>query len=125
MTGKSQEILYICPMRIFRPFLIPMVFLVLAAGGCGDRLPSPKTAHRVIQKSFQKYGKKYKASDFGKHRVERVEISHVEELQKNLASVEANIQLNDGSIYRTRVTLQKKTFRWRSVAWENLGAPEN
>lgn len=108
------------PMRFFAVLLL----VTLTAGvavGCGSRLPSPQTAHKLVQKHFQKYGKKYKESDFGKYSLEKVEIVGVQEMQKNMANVEAYTYLGDGTVYWVGLTLQKKTFGWRSVAWETLG----
>jgi len=94
----------------------------LSLTACGGRLPSPETSQKVITKYFEKYGKKYRDSDFGRHRVERVEIEGIEEIQRKLASVKAFTYLSDeGPVYRVRFTFGKKSFRWRPQAWENLG----
>jgi len=84
-------------------------------------VPSPQKAHGKTHKHFQKYGKKYKDSDFGQHRIEKVEIASVKEIQKNLAEAEAYAYLADGIVYRVRVTLRKKPFGWKVVSWEALG----
>ncbi|MBI2083377.1 MAG: hypothetical protein HYT76_07375 [Deltaproteobacteria bacterium] len=103
-----------------RFFLYGVCLFILTA--CGGRLPSPHTAERVVTKHFKKYGKKYKETDFGRYKVEKVEIDHIEEIQKNLASVEAFTYLAEGSsVYRVRVTLQRKALGWRYQSWENLG----
>lgn len=99
--------------------MLTAAFLLVS---CGARLPSPQTAHRVVEKHFKKYGKKYKESDFGRHRLEKVEISSIQETQKGMSSVEAFTFLEGGSVYQVRVTLQKKPFGWRPLAWETLGA---
>lgn len=104
-----------------RFFLLTFSCLFILAA-CGGRLPSPKTSERVITKHFKKYGKKYKESDFGRYKVEKVEIDQIEEIQKNMASVEAFTYLSEGSsVYRVRVTLQRKALGWRYQSWENLG----
>lgn len=101
---------------------VALVFLVMfVIASCGGRTPSPQSAHGKVQKHFQKYGKKYKESDFGRSRLERVEIGSVREIQKRLAEVEAYAYLADGTVYRVRVTLRKKTFGWRVISWETLG----
>lgn len=97
--------------------LVPIVLLL----SCGDRLPAPKTAHRVVAKYFHGYGKKFKESDFGRHRTEKVEIKDIREMQKGMAEVEAYLFLNEGPAYWVSVSLRKKTFGWRAVAWEALG----
>jgi hypothetical protein len=97
--------------------LLVLSFLV----SCGGRVPSPQTAHGKVQKHFQKYGKKHKESDFGRSRLDRVEIGSVKEIQKKLAEVEAYAYLADGTVYRVRVTLRKKTFGWKVISWETLG----
>jgi len=89
--------------------------------GCGARLPSPKTSQKLITKHFKKYGKKYKESDFGATKVERVEVNETTELQKDLALTEAFVYLSEGPVYHVLVNLKKKSFGWRYVSWENLG----
>ncbi len=103
------------------PILLIVSFLLVS---CGNRIPSPKTSHRVLQRYFQKYGKKYKQSDFGRSPIERIEIEEVREMQKDMAEAVASVHLSGGSTYRVRVTLEKKTYGWKAVAWENLGIPE-
>ena len=101
-----------------------LLSLVLVLGflvSCGGRIPSPQTAHGKVQKYFQKYGKRYKNSDFGQHKLERVEISSVQEIQKNMAEAEAFAYLADGVVYKVRVILRKKTFGWKVISWETLG----
>lgn len=106
-----------------RFLILYVVTLVLVS--CGGRLPSPQRAHKVMTKSFHKYAKQYKTSDFGQHPIEKVEISDIREIQKNLAEVEGLIHLSGGPTYPVRVTFQKKPFGWRQVSWENLGTPKN
>ena len=100
--------------------LILSLFL-LSSASCGGRVPSAQSAHRKVQKHFQKYGKDNKDSDFGVHKVQKVEIASVQELQKNMAEVGAYVYLADGVVYQVRVILRKKTFGWRVISWETLG----
>ena len=100
--------------------LLLLVFFI-SLSGCAGRVPSAQRAHHLTQKYYKKYGKKYKASDFGEHRVERVEIVKVQELQKKIADIDAYVYLESGPVYWVRVTVQKKTFGWRVVSWETLG----
>lgn len=104
-------------------FFLAALIMVSPAIGCGGRLPSPQTAHKLTTKFFQKYGKKHRQSDFGRQAIERVEIVGVHEIQKDLAEAEAYLRLTGGMAYRVRVTLQKKPLGWRAVVWENLGGP--
>lgn len=98
-----------------------LLILAFCLSACGDRLPSPKTAHHLLQKNFQKYGKKYKDSDFGKQGLDRVEIGEIQEIQKGFASVEGFAFLKEGRVYKVRATLQKKPFGWRFLSWETEG----
>lgn len=88
---------------------------------CGGRAPSPQTAHGKVEKHFRKYGKKYKDSDFGKHKLDRIEISSIREIQKNMAEVEAFAYLADGVVYKVRAICRKRTFGWKVISWETLG----
>ncbi len=95
-----------------------MLFLLTS---CGGRVPSPQRAQHIIQRYFHKYGKRYKDSDFGKHRVSKVEISSITELQKNHADIEAFTILDgEGGVYKIRAIVAKKTFGWKFVSWESL-----
>lgn len=100
--------------------LILALFLVSSVS-CGGRAPSPQTAHKRTTNHFQKYGKKYKESDFGRHKLEKVEIAAVREIQKKMAEADAYAYLADGIVYKVRVILQKKTFGWKVISWEVLG----
>lgn len=105
--------------KILASFVALALLFTLAS--CGGRTPSPQSAHGKVQKYFRKYGKKVKNSDFGQHKVERVEISSIKEIQKNMAEVEAFAYLADGIVYKVRVICRKKTFGWRVISWETLG----
>lgn len=104
-------------MKKLLSLLLVLGFLV----SCAGRTPSPQTAHHKVQKHFQKYGKRYKDSDFGTHKLERVEISSIDEIQKKLVEVEAYAYLADGVVYKVRAILRKKTFGWKVISWETLG----
>lgn len=108
----------------FAVFALALLLVSAASvfgGGCGSRTPSPTSAHDKIQKHFVKYGKKYKLSDFGRHRIQRVEIVEVRELQKGMAEADAYAYLADGPVYKVRATFSKKPLGWKLVSWESLG----
>ena len=107
---------------MIRKIGIPVLLLAALVVGCGARLPSPETSQKIIKKHFKKYGKRHKETDFGRHKMERVEVAQTEELQRDWAQAEAYAYLKEGPVYRVRVTLRKKAFGWRYVSWENLGA---
>ena len=103
-------------LRHFSPLL-----MVLLCVSCGGRIPSPKTSQHLIQKYFSKYGKQYPETDFGKNTVTKVEIVNIQEVEKNRAAVDSYIYLGSDHAYWVNVTLQKKAFGWRWIAWETLG----
>ncbi len=106
-------------------YVLPIALVLLSfltINGCAKRLPKPKTASGAIESYFKKYGKKHKASDFGQHEFDEVEITSIEELQHDMVYVQAFVSLGDGDIvYKVGATLLKKTLRWRVISWENLG----
>ncbi len=102
--------------------VVLLFILIPFFAACSGRVPSAKTAHHVVTKNFEKYGKKYKDSDFGKHHLDKVEIVSVKEIQKNMASVEAYTYLNEGPVYWIRATVEKKAYGWRLISWEKLAA---
>jgi len=93
---------------------------LLLAVACA-RTPSPSTAHNKMISFFTKYGKKYKLSEFGQHRVQKVEIVDVTEIQKNMAEVDAYAYLADSIMYKVSSIFVKKPFGWKLVSWESLG----
>lgn len=97
---------------------VALIFLILSA--CSGRLPKAKTAGHVIDHYFHKYGREFKTSDFGKGKVEKVDVFEMEELHKNLAAVTAEVKFSDGPSYMVRCVLEKKSFGWRFVSWERL-----
>jgi len=101
--------------------LLTAMLTIGPMASCGSRTPSPNTAHNKIQKYFAKYGRKYKLSDFGQHKIQRVEIVEVRELQKHMAEADAYAYLADGAMYKIRATFVKKPFGWKLVSWESLG----
>lgn len=92
----------------------------LFLASCSARLPKPKSAGNVINHHFHKYGCKFKASDFGVHKVEEVAVIDVQEIHKHLAAVTANIRLHEGPIYMVRCVLEKKATGWKFVSWEKI-----
>ncbi len=100
-------------------FLVALLLIALTA--CGGRVPSAKRSHTITQKFFEKYGKKYKESELGVSHINKVEIGDIKEMQKNLASVEAYVYQENGSVNWVRLTCQKKTFGWKVLNWESLG----
>lgn len=105
--------------RTLHTILILSLLFILSA--CGSRLPSAKRSHHLTQDFFEKYGNKYKESDLGSSRVSKVEIGDIKEMQKNLASVEAYVYQENGSVNWVRLTCLKKTFGWKVLNWESLG----
>ncbi|QQR79923.1 MAG: hypothetical protein IPJ69_11345 [Deltaproteobacteria bacterium] len=101
--------------------IITLCLLIVFFSACGGRLPSAKRSHALTAKHFGKYGKKYKDTDFGKAKVSKVEIGDIKEMQKNMASVEAYVYLDNGTVHWVRLTCLKKTFGWKVLNWENLG----
>ncbi len=100
-----------------------IVVLVIAAvmfSACGGRMPKNKTASNVINGYFHKYGKKYKETDFGRSKIQSVDISDVQEIHKNMVAATAYVKLQDGSVWSVRCVLEKKTLGWHFVSWEKM-----
>lgn len=100
--------------------LFIIMLLVFSVSACASRLPKAKTAANSINHHFYKYGKKYKTSDFGQHKIEEVKVYDIEEIHKHLVSVTAEIKLYEGPLVTVKCNLQRKTFGWKFVSWEKL-----
>ena len=87
-----------------------------------SRVPSATSAHHLVKKHFDRYGKKYTLTDFGKFAVDKVEIIEIRELQKGIAEIMAFVILDEnGGVYKVRATVIKKVI-WKIESWENLGS---
>ena len=95
-------------------------FLGLAQPANASRLPSNKKAIGIISHYFDKYNKKYPGSELG-DKVSSVEISSIDELQKNLVSVAAEVKFENGSSMPIRMSLIRKyPLGWRQNGWEKI-----
>jgi hypothetical protein len=105
-------------MKRFLPVMLILVFLLPA---CAGRTPSnAKTAH-LSKKYFNKYGKKYKETDFFNNKVKSVEIKRTEELQKNVATSFVLLDLADGKDVPVILTMIRKfPMGWRITGWERV-----
>lgn len=98
------------------PIILIAIFSITAA--CA-RVPTAKQSSNAIEHYFKKYGKKYKTTPYGKVGVKEVQITQIREVHKKLAEVDAFMTLNDSSVSRVHVTLEKKPLGWRFISWEN------
>ncbi len=97
---------------------VPVLCLIFLLG-CA-RTPSNKTSERIIKRYFTKYGHKFKESDFGKYKVESVDVAGTEEMHKHMVAAKAIVKLSGGPAYQVRCVMDKKTLGWHVTAWENL-----
>ncbi len=102
--------------------ILSIFILLLGVVACSGRVPSPKTTQHLIEKHFNKYGKKYPAAiPFGGHQVTKVEILDTEEIQKRLATIKARVSLENGATTTVQINmLYKAPLGWRTQGWENL-----
>lgn len=103
-----------------KKILLLAVVLSLAAPACGGRLPKPKTAGNIVESYFHRYGRKFKTSDFGQHKVDEVAVLDTQEIHKHLVAVTAQVKFQNGPSQMIRCTLEKKALGWRFVSWEKL-----
>ncbi len=94
--------------------------LLLAAVACGGRLPKANVSEGLVKQHFKHYGKKFKESDFGTHKIESISIIDTKELHKNMVAVMSDVKLVHGPAYRVRVVMGKKTLGWKILSWEKL-----
>lgn len=84
------------------------------------RTPPTNTAKHVVKRYFHKYGHKFKAGDFGMHKLENISVLDIQEIHKGMAAVTAEVKLKEGPIYMVRCMLEKKTLGWRLISWEKI-----
>ena len=107
-------------MNLKRTLSFIFCLLFFASIAEAARLPKSKTAEHVINSYFDKYGHKYKTSDFGQHEVENVRVLGIREIHKHLVAATAEVKLHEGPIYTVRCVLEKKTLRWKLLSWEKM-----
>lgn len=100
-----------------RFLIFPLILFSLA---CGGRLPNEQRTTRLLREHFNDYAKEYKKSPFGSKKVVSVEILNLQEIHKDLITVQAFITMQGPDVYKVRVNIEKGPFGWRTVSWENL-----
>jgi hypothetical protein len=105
-------------MKRYIALLIAFVF-ILSATSCA-RMPKTKTAERKISKFFQKYGKKYPDTIYGKLPVKSAEVTDMGEIHKNMVSADAYLMMGETDVKKINATLERRALRWRVVSWENV-----
>lgn len=108
----------------FRLFLILLVTAGLMTSTACARQPSPKRTTTILHHHFKSYGRHYKETDFGQHRIQAIDILSIEEIHKDLVAVIADVALIDGPTIRVRAHLEKKSFGWKLKGWEQLSSFE-
>ena len=103
---------------------ILFIFIILFGfAACSGRSPSPETAQKIIKKHLNHYGKKYPNTILSGHQVTKVEILEIEEIQKNLATGQAVVSLDNGTSLNIQMNfLYKYPLGWRQQGWEILEA---
>ena len=103
--------------------LITATFIVFAAlslcmVSCA-RQPSAKRSQKIIKSYFNKYGKEYPETIYGKNTIDSIEITSQQEVHKHLVAIEAFVTMKDGNVRRIYATIEKGPMGWRFVSWEN------
>lgn len=110
--------------RIVKKYFIFIALSLLCLQACGGRIPSADTAQDIVKGYFNKYGKKYKETPFGNHKVQQVQILSMEEIQKNLAYGSALLTLDNGSAFKINMNfIYKAPLGWRQQGWELVSQP--
>ncbi|MBF0491980.1 MAG: hypothetical protein HQM15_04290 [Deltaproteobacteria bacterium] len=98
-----------------------LLLILIAFASCAGRTPNNHTAEKIIKHYFKKYAKKYPNSEFGRTAVEKIEISSVQENQKNVAHAQAKLILSNGEQVPILMGfLYKAPLGWRAQGWEKL-----
>ncbi len=97
------------------------ILILVGLVACGGRIPSPQTAQGIIRKHLDHYGKKYADTLLSGHKVSKVEIINIEEIQKDLATAQAMVSLDNGTELKIQMNfLHKLPLGWRQQGWEIL-----
>ena len=96
-----------------------LLIFAFAQVGCGTRTPSQAKTARIAKGFFNKYGKKYKETEFGQGKVSQVEVKEVRELQKNVSTSFMLVKMDTGSEIPIIMTLIRKPISgWKTTSWE-------
>ncbi len=105
--------------KVVKKYFILIVMLLLTLQACGGRVPSTATAQDIVKGYFNKYGKKYKDSPFGDHKVQQVQILSMEEIQKHLSYGTALVTLDNAALFKINMNfIYKAPLGWRQQGWE-------
>ncbi len=104
-------------MKKINLILFCLIFLLTA---CAGRAPTPERTDKIIKRHFAKYGKKYSDTDYHKNSVKEVEIVETDEIKKDLIQTTAFITLEDGSLKKILMIIERGPFGWRYKSWETL-----
>lgn len=89
------------------------------------RVPSVKSAQKIIVSYFKSYGKKYPDTDFARSNIDQIQINGVQEIHFQKALVDTFMNLNNNKILRVLVTLETRfPTGWRVTSWEVLGVAQ-
>lgn len=93
--------------------------LLFIVSACAGRLPKPNRVQELAAHHFNRYAKKYKDSFFGGSKVKEVDILGIEEIHKNLVGVWAFITMENGTVRKVRLVLERSPFGWKYKSWED------
>lgn len=96
-----------------------LLSLCLTGAACGGRTPSNVKTAKIAKGFFNKYGKKFKDTQFGQSKVSQVEVKEVRELQKNVSTSFLLVKMADGTEIPVIMTLIRKPVSgWHTTSWE-------
>ncbi len=95
--------------------------ILISLVACGGRVPSPKSAQSLTEHFFNRYSKKYKTSIFGENKIKEVKINGVQEQALNLATIDAFLTLDNGTLARVLINSKKQPpVGWKVQSWEMM-----
>lgn len=84
------------------------------------RQPKYASAEKILLHYFQKYGKKYPDTIYGKFKAKKVEVTGIKEIHKNLIDAQAFLTLEGSELQRIDATMERKHIIWRVISWEKM-----
>ncbi len=106
-------------MKIRRLTAFALVLCVAVSVSCA-RTPSNKSSQHIVKGYFNKYGKKFKTSEFGAYKLDSVSVIDIVEIHKGLVAATSEIKFVEGPSYMVRCMIEKRSFGWKLVSWEKI-----
>lgn len=104
-----------------RLLVLTLICATALSGLACARQPSDKRISSLTRSYFNRYGRKYKTTEFGLSKTTKVDVESTNELHKGLVESVVTLHHADSSTSHVRCSVMRNDpFGWKVTSWENL-----